>query len=55
MLFFLIPSPALTDPSPVLTVPFSDKRFVNGSPSKLTSKVPSKILKNPPFFLSFHI
>ena len=57
MLFFLIPSPALKNPSPALTVPFPDKCFVNRSPSKLAPKVPSNILKNPPFysFVSFLI
>ena len=57
MLFFLIPSPALKNPPPALTVPFPDKFFVNRSPSKLAPNVPSHILKNPPFcsFLSFLI
>ena len=49
MLFFLIPSSALKNPSPALTVPFLDKFFVNRSSSKLAPKVPSNILKNPPF------
>ena len=50
MLFFLIPSPALKNPSPALTVPFPDKFFVNRSPSKLAPNVPSNILKTPPFY-----
>ena len=49
-----IPSPALTIPSPALIIPFSP---VNKSPNKLTPKVPSNILKNPPLcsFVSFSI
>ena len=41
---FLIPSPALKNPSSALTVPFPDKFFVNGSPSKPAPKVPNNIL-----------
>ena len=52
---FLLPSPALTIPSPLallatlpspdLTIPFPP---VNKLPNKLAPKVPSNILKNPP-------
>ena len=62
-LFLLIPSPALKNPSPTLTVIFldltlfPDKFFVNRSPSKLAPKVPNNILKKPAFcsFVSFLI
>ena len=57
MLFFLIPSLALKNPFPALKVPFPDTFFVNRSTNKLAPKVPSNILKNPPFcyFVSFLI
>ena len=51
--YFLIPSPALKNPSLTLTVPFPDNTF----PSKEAPRVPRGILKNPPFrsFVSFLI
>ena len=55
----LFPDPALTIPysllfpEPVLTMPFPVNKF----PNKLAPRVPSNILKNPPFcyFISFSI
>ena len=50
---FLIPSPALKNPFPVLTVPFPVNKF----PKKDAPKVPNNILKKPPIcsFVSFLI
>ena len=43
--FFLLPSPALTIPSPARANPFPPD---NKLPNKLAPNVPSNILKNPP-------
>ena len=53
LVFFLLPSPALTIPSPALIIPFP----VNKLPNKLAPKVPKSILKNPPLcsLISFSI
>ena len=40
------PEPAPLVPHPALTIPFPVKRFS----SKLAPRVPSNILKNPPFY-----
>ena len=47
LLFFLLPSPALTIPfpSPALIIPYPP---VNKLPNKLAPKGPKSILKNPP-------
>ena len=62
--FFLLPSPALTIPSPLallatlpspaLIIPFPP---VNKFPNKLAPNVPSNVLKNPPLcsLVSFSI
>ena len=52
--FFLLPSPALTIPSPTLIMLFPP---VNKLPNKLAHNVPSNILKNPPLssLVSFSI
>ena len=42
VLFFLLPSPALTIPSPALIIPFPP---VNKLPNKLAPNVPKSILK----------
>ena len=45
LVFFLLPDPARTIPSPALIIPFPP---VNKLPNKLAPNVPSNILKNPP-------
>ena len=47
----ILPSPALTIPSPALCISLPVKRF----PNKLAPNVPNNILRNPPFycFISF--
>ena len=53
LVFFLLPSPAITIPSPALIIPFP----VNKLPNKLAPKIPKSILKNPPLcsLISFSI
>ena len=53
LVFFILPSPALTIPSPAFIIPFP----VNKLPNKLAPKVPKGILKNPPLcsLISFSI
>ena len=61
LVFFLLPSHALTIPSPALTIP-SPALIIpfppfNKLPNKLAPKVPSNIPKNPPLcsLVSFSI
>ena len=53
LVFFLLPSPDITIPSPALIIPFP----VNKLHNKLAPKIPKSILKNPPLcsLISFSI